>query len=295
MSQPWVLEDIERRRKAGQLMQQVLANHGLNLQNFHDVIHVQDSFIVEHTDKPVDLSKAILDHMFPSEPSPSTLYHYTDLSGLAGIASSAELHLFPIRKRIDEGGELKAFAQTHGLEGYFNSDEGAPFYKELSNDLFYASMTRIPPKDPFLMWSAFSSGTGVRLEFEVGAKAAQLRPIRYEQKGAVTLLADINTVLKAHQMPPFVPYTISQIGAFYLSSLVSAEDEVRLLVKRYKEGPDLTCSNGKYNYWPLPIGSMNEYCDLTLKGIHVAPGGELSAVASATAGTKFALIVPTGP
>lgn len=295
MQQPWVTTDIQRRKNVAQIMKRVLTQHGIVLSDFQNDIHVRDICVTEHTSQEAGLSQAIFDHMFPCVTSPTTLYHYTSLSGLSGIASSAELRLFPIRKRIDEGGELSAFAKAHGLTGYLNSDEGEPYYKVLSDDLFYVSMTRIPPKDPALMWGAFSSGTGVRLEFEVTAKMAQLRPVYYEQKGAATLLKDINTALIESGEPPFVPYTISHIGAFYLSSLVSSEDEVRLMVKRYKCGEDLTQDNGTYDYLPIPICSANDYCDLRLKGIHVAPNGTLSSVEHAIAKTKFASIVPTGP
>jgi hypothetical protein len=295
MQKPWIVRDIERRKKVARLIQEVLLQHNVDLPDFHDDIHVSDNCVVEHSSQEAGHSQAIFEHMFPREPSPTTLYHYTSLAGLSGIASSAELRLFPIRKRIDEGGELSAFAQAHGLMGYLRSDQREPFYKELSDDLFYVSMTRIPPKDPYLMWGAFSSMTGVRLEFEVTAKVAQLRPVYYERKGSTTLLADINFALRTNCEPPFVPFTISHIGAFYLSSLVSAEDEVRLMVKRYLSGLDQTRNDGEYDYWPIPIGSANNYCDLSLIGIHVAPNGDLSRVTDAIDGTKFASIVPTGP
>lgn len=295
MQQPWVIRDIERRKKVAQIIQHVLAQYNVVLPDFHNDINATDSCITEYTSRKAGLSQAIFDQMFPRETSPTTLYHYTTLTGLAGIAASAELRLYPIRKRIDEGGELSAFAQAHGLMGYLDSEAGEPYYKALSDDIFYASLTRIPPKNPHLMWGSFSLGTGVRLEFEVKTKAAQLRPIYYEQKGTVTLLAGINAALQANGEPPFVPFTISHIGAFYLSSLVSSEDEVRLMVKRYECGMDLTRNDGKYDYWPIPISSENDYCDLRLKGIQVAPNGDLSIVENAIAGTLFASIVPTGP
>lgn len=295
MKQPWAMEDLNKREKAARIMQEVLAQHAIAPPDIRDDIHVNDTYIIEHTSQKAGLSQAIFDHMFPRETSPTTLYHYTNLTALAGIASSAEMRLYPIRKRLDEGGELSAFARAHGLTGYLNSDEGEPHYKVLSDDLFYLSMTRIPPRDPSLMWGAFSSWTGVRLEFEVTAKEAQLRPVYYEQRDSTTLLAGINAALEANGQPPFVPFTISHIGAFYLSSLVSSEDEVRLMVKRYKCGADLTRNDGRYDYWPIPISSGNDYCDLRLKGIHVAPNGDLSSVKKAIAGTRFATIEPTGP
>lgn len=295
MAQPWVLRDIARRKKVAGLMQQVMRAHGLAFPDFHDEIHARDAMVTEVTNQRAGLSRAILDHMFPREPSPSTLYHYTDLKGLAGIASSKELRLYPIRKRLGQGGELSAFAQAHGLKGYLDTSQGSPYYEELSDDLFYVSLTRIPPKDPFLMWSAFAQGTGVRLEFEVRPKVAQLRPVYYQATSATTLLAEINAALAASGEPPFVPFTISQIGAFYLTSLVSSEDEVRLMVKRHHGGTDLTRNDGSYDYWPVPLGKANDVCDLDLKGIHVAPAGSVSSVTAAIAGTSFSTLAPTGP
>lgn len=170
MAKSMALESFERRKKVGKIIQAALVKHGVILSDFHNKIHVHEKLIMEHTSKSANLSQAILDHMFPKELSPSTLYHYTDLDGLTGIASSAELRLYPIRKRIDEGGELSSFAKTHGLTGYLsNNCEGKP-YKELSDDLFYVSFTRIPPKNPDIMWNVFAAKTGVRLEFEVEPK-----------------------------------------------------------------------------------------------------------------------------
>ncbi|ASJ62243.1 hypothetical protein SMB554_24870 (plasmid) [Sinorhizobium meliloti] len=159
---------------------------------------------------------------------------------------------------------------------------GEEFYRILSDDLFYVSLTRVPPKDPFIMWGAFAKGTGVRLEFKVTPKrAAELRSIHYESNASTTLLREINDALRKADEPPFNPWTISRIGAFYLNSTVAAEDEVRLLVKRHADEVDLTRNDGEYDYWPIPIGQPNDFCDLQLTGIHVAPGGNRDEIVTA--------------
>jgi hypothetical protein len=233
--------------------------------------------------------------MFPREPVPSALYHYTDLTGFQGIVSSGGLRLYPVRKRLGEGGELEAFAKAHDLLGYLDVSKGAAFYKTLSDDLFYASMTRVPPKDPLVMWGAFAKGTGVRLAFQVSPKVAELRPIYYEENKPTTLLREINRALKRAGEPPFNPWTISRIGAFYLNSTVASEDEVRLLVKRHDGGLDLTRSDGTFSYWPIPIGQKNDLCDLELIGIHVAPSGCRKDIEAALPNTSFAAVPVTGP
>jgi hypothetical protein len=165
MHQSPILLEIKRRKKVEKIIQGVLIKHGVILRDFHNYIHAADTYIMEHTSQKAGLSRTIFDHMFPCEASPTTLYHYTTLTAFIGIASTSELRLYPIRKRVDEGGELSSFAKAHRLAGYLNSNGAEPYFKELSDDLFYVSMTRIPPKDPSLMWGYFSSGTGVRLEF----------------------------------------------------------------------------------------------------------------------------------
>lgn len=145
------------------------------------------------------------------------------------------------------------------------------------------------------MWGAFAKGTGARLEFRVEPKAVELRPIRYELTGSTTLLNEINEALARQGEPPFVPWTTSRIGAFYLSSTVRTEDEVRLLMKRHQGGFDPTAHDGASAYWPVPIGADNEVCRLDLLGIHVAPGGTRNDIEGAIAGTAFAKVTVTGP
>ena len=146
------------------------------------------------------------------------------------------------------------------------------------------------------MWGAFSKGTGVRLEFQVRPKpAASLRPVYYEQNGATTLLWEINDALRIAGEPPFIPWTISRIGAFYLDWTVASEDEVRLLIKRHRDGMDRTQTDGTSDYWPIPLDLANDFCDLKLTGIHVAPSGRRDEITSALNGTRFSKVPVSGP
>jgi hypothetical protein len=296
MSKAPILIAMERRKKVADVIRKCLKPYGQEGEVDERELHVHQSFILETTGNKERLSQAILNAMFPHEPVPSRLYHYTSLGGLKGISSSGELRLYPIRKRLGPGGEeLEAFAKTHRLQGYLDTSKGEPFFAELSNDLFYTAMTRLPPKNPFLMWSYFADGTGVRIEFGVRPQAAELRLIHYEQAGSVTLLNAVNDALALEGEPPFVPWTLSRIGAFFLTSTVNTEDEVRLLMKRHPGGPDPTASDGTWSYWPIPIGVDNAVCRLDLLGIHVAPGGTRAHVDTMIAGTAFAQVPITGP
>ncbi len=291
-----VLDETARRQEIINIVQTVLRDNGVHVTLNAMDFHVLEKAIIESTSKPAGLSVAVLDFMFPRERAPSTVYHYTGPDGFLGIVSSGELRLYPIRNRLGQGGELEAFAQAHSLDGYLTPSNGEELYKSLSDDLFYASLTRVPPKDPDIMWGAFAKGTGVRFEFVVNPKpAAELRPVHYEQNKSPTLLKEINNALKKAGEPPFNPWTISRIGAFYLNSTVEVEDEVRLLVKRYRDGIDLTQNDGKSDYWPVPIDQPNDFCDLQLTGIRVSPSGDRNHVDAVLAGTRFSKVPVTGP
>ena len=53
-----------------------------------------------------------------------------------------------------------------------------------------------------------------------------------------TALMTLDDDLAKLGLPPFVPWTISKIGGFYLQSSLRPENEVRLLAKRHIGGPD---------------------------------------------------------
>jgi hypothetical protein len=125
-------------------------------------------------------------------------------------------------------------------------------------------------------------------------KASELRSIQY-QSSRRTLLNEIKTALADEGEPPFLPWTLSRIGAFYLPSTVRTEDEVRLLIKRYAGGPNPVLFDGRSYYWPLPIGVKNDFCKVDIVGIQAAPNGSRTDIDAAIAGTPFASVPVTGP
>jgi hypothetical protein len=85
-----------------------------------------------------------------------------------------------------------------------------------------------------------------------------------------------------------VPWTISRIGGFYLPSNLNVEDEVRLMIKRHRDGPNFTQSDGKYDFWPVPIGTRNAICMIELTVIECGPNAIRADVAAAIAETALA-------
>lgn len=293
MTKPPIMVETERRKKVASILRECLRPYGLQDKIDESQLQVRELSIAENTNRRC-VSRAILDTMFPHAEAPCDLYHYTSLAKLRSIASSRELRLFAVRKRLGQG-ELDTFAKEHGLKGYLDSSQGPPFLEELSDDLFYVSMTRVPPKDPPLMWGVFAEGTGARLQFRIAPNAAELRSIQYQQSSTKTLFNEINDALARDGQPPFLPWTLSRIIAFYLPSTVQTEDEVRLLIKRYKEGPNPVRSDGSFNYWPVPIGEENDFCRVDIVGIHAAPNAIRADIEVAIKGTAFANVPVTGP
>jgi hypothetical protein len=246
--------------------------------------HIKGSYIYEYTEDGSPLSDAFLDVMFPRTAAPADLFHYTPLDRLASIADEGALRLYSMEPRIHQG-ELKAFAEDHGLEGYLDNSDGEPYYKELANDLFYTSFTPDTANESE-MWGSFSrGGPCVRLKFRLDPKYAELRSIQYA-KPSRTALVCLNEQLKAEGLPPFVPRTISKIGAFYLQSDLSVENEVRLLLKRHLRGRN-NAMRDSYEYWPIKIGEANDVCNIELLEVTAGPGCDPSAVAKALANTAL--------
>jgi hypothetical protein len=154
MAQPPILVQTERRRKVAGILREYLRPYDLQDVIDETELQIRELFVAENTGSQ-HVSRAILDTMFPRVP-PCDLYHYTNLLNLRSIASSGQLRLYAVRKRLDQG-ELKPFAKVHSLKGYLDSSQGQPFVNELSDDRFYASMTRksleksamTPPKNRF--------------------------------------------------------------------------------------------------------------------------------------------------
>ncbi len=230
--------------------------------------HFRKHYICAYTN--TKFSKEFVDTMFSLIETRTTLYHYTTVEKLKKIASSGEFRLYAVKKRLGQG-ELGEFAKKHNLSGYLNTDSGKAFYKELACDLFYTSFTNDSSDNPHL-WDEFANGgKGVRLKIQVTTKAnCELRPIQYSNSNK-TLLIRLNAALKTKGLPPFTPWTISKIGAFYLPNCLKGEDETRLLIKRHI-GNDLIPAGTNdaildtelgCEYWPLKLGAgQNDYCDI---------------------------------
>src|SRR6266436_2125365 len=149
--------------------------------------------------------------------TPVELVHYTKMDVLRSIASRGELRLYSVAKHIGEG-ELDAFAVKHKLDGYLINGPGRPYFEELAKDIFYVSLTRPGAANAAYMWKIFGDHeNGVRMKLRLTPKHADLRGIQYE-KSSRTLLNEINDALAKEKQPPFVPWTISRIGGFYLPS-----------------------------------------------------------------------------
>jgi hypothetical protein len=277
---------IAQRNAVEAILDPILSKFGIRDAFDAREIQIRDQVIVENTGNESRFSDAVLDCMFPKMKTPVELLHYMKMDGLRGIASSGDLRLYPILKRIGQG-ELDTFAITHKLDGYLKGP-GRPYYVDLSEDLFYVSLTRPGAASAPYMWIVFGErGKGVRLKLRLTPDQANLRGIRYAQASR-TLLNRINDALTWENQPPFVPWTISRIGGFYLPSNLNVEDEVRLMIKRHKDGPDPTRSDGRYDYWPVTIGTQNPVCMIELIAIECGPHAVRADVAAAIAGTALA-------
>jgi hypothetical protein len=287
MAQAPILKTIAQRDAVEAILDPVLLKFGIRDAFDAREIQIRDQAIVESAGNKSRFSDAVFNCMFPKLKTPAELLHYTKMDGLRGIASSGELRLYPILKRIGQG-ELDAFAIAHKLNGYLNKGPGRPYCVDLSEDLFYVSLARTGAANEPYMWSVFAErGKGVRLKLRLTPDHGDLRGVQYAQASR-TLLNRINDALTWENQPPFVPWTISRIGGFYLPSNLNVEDEVRLMIKRHKDGSDLTRSDGRYDYWPVTIGTKNPVCIIELIAIECGPNAVRAEVAAAIAGTALA-------
>ncbi len=276
------------------VFQTVLGRHGLSAAFDPHSIHIRPRFICEFTGSHV-LSDAVLDCMFPREAGPIELDHFTPLDGFRGIAASRELRLYSVMKRLKEH-EFTTFAREHRLEGYLRCGQHGylrPYYRELAKDLFYSSLTRPSAGNEFRMFHVFADrGRGVRLRFRLSPVAAELRPIQYQHRSRPTLLRELNEMLVRQGSVPFIPWTLSKIGAFYLPLGYATEDELRLLIKRHAEFRgthiDTSRSDGRYEYWPLPINTPNGWCQIELLRVTTGPCCDRNIVNQILASSTFA-------
>lgn len=283
-----ILIEIENKRDIAKIMNNAMANRGLSLSVDDTQLHVRPGYIAEFTGNQKKISNAILDFMFPRVNGEVILEHFTSIDVLTSIASSIELRLYTVSKRIGEG-EMRQFAEDHDLKGYTDATDGPPFYRELAEDLFYTSFTPLGTGDQTNLWDVFGGrGSGVRLKFRITAKnAAELRTINYQEPQRM-LLKEINDHLLHASHPPFIPWTISKIGAFYLPSTLVFENEIRLLVKRHKGGRDDAKRDGTYEYWPLALGQDDWFGRIDLIEIMCGARRTMDEVTAALAGTAFA-------
>lgn len=212
------------------------------------------------------LSLAILNHDMPEIAGTTTLDHYTGMSGFKGIMTTQELRLSPITPRLSQG-ELETFAREHSLQGYFDAKRmPTNLLKEAAADLFYTSFCQNGPNDH--LWTVFGdTGNGYRLRFEVTPAVARIREIRYNL--GTTLLKQVDDALAAAGLPRLVLKGISRVGAFYLPMTWSAENETRLLAKRFPGGGAPVVGIAPNEHWPIPIGTANPTAMLKLVEIGV--------------------------
>lgn len=289
MARAPIFEQLERRRKVADIFRRILAPHGLELSFDEMKLHIKPKVTTEYTGANKRLSNALLGHMFPLQDAPCELYHYTSLAAFREMVASQQLWLFALRKRIGQG-ELDTFAQTHSLKGYLTSSGGEPYFKELSDDIFYTSFADPKLSDANMLWAIFGDHSkGVRLKFSLAPGVADLRPIQYESPNR-TLLIDLNDALSAEGFAPFMPWTISRIGAFYLPSSLDYEGEVRLMIKRYKGGLDDARPHGGFEYWPVPIGAPNPICRIDLTEIAAGSGCDTVQLAQIIQSSPFATV-----
>ncbi len=244
---PWS-EDQKMRQRVSDALLPVLG-----VENFFGVLdirnlHISKQCIVEHSDKR-SLSDAILEHAFPHVRGQVELDHYTTMPRFRGIVQSGDFRLSQLRKRLGEH-EFWSFAEDHGLRGYLEqNDAGKALYKDLADDLFFGSFTRPGTDNEDGLWEEFGGhgrGVRLRLRLEPLIADAELRPIHYPH--GPTLLKRVNDALIASVGVPFIPRALSRVGAFYLPlTTYGWEQEVRLLVKRWKGGKNLRCQLGNTN------------------------------------------------
>jgi hypothetical protein len=233
--------------------------------------------------------------MFPGEKGPIRLDHFTSFGSFRSIVASGELRLYAVGKRLTER-EFAAFAREHGLWGHPRCGRHGyvrPYYRELAKNLFYCSLTRPVMGNESKMFNLFADrGRGVRLRFRIAPARAELRSIGYQMRSRPTLLRELNEVLVARGSVPFIPRTLSKLGAFYLPLGYATEHEFRLLIERRREfrdmGLDPTRSDGRYEYWPLPISLPNLFCSVELLQVMVGPRGDRAAVRQILAASRFA-------
>lgn len=249
----------------------------------------------EHTSS-CKLAEAVLAADFPRNTSSVYLDHFTSLQGFRGIIQSGSLFLTSLTKRLHED-EFTTFMTEHGLGGYSDNDPdtGRPIFEELSNDLFYCSMTEPNNPDEKELWETFADNSkGVRLRLRVTPKAADMRQVGYQGNGP-TALKQINDKLNAQEQLTYTPWTISRICAFYLTFGYRHEREIRIMIKRHQGGPDHTRSHNGFSVWPVPLAAPgsstgDNWCEIELIEVTTGRNCNASAVQTALNGSPYSSV-----
>ena len=264
-STPPILESIGTVEKAYTIFNSVLGNKTPAEVFEKKLLTISDDKerLYEHIGNNNPLAEAIFEADFPRVCGPVNLDHYTSIDTLRKIVGSQKLYLHPLAKRLTEC-EFTTFAKEHKLDGYFDSNkEGTKFYNELSNDLFYISLTSRDNPNKNTLWHDFGNeGGGVRLTLRVSPKSpSDLHKMGYQTEES-TALKRVNDKLSCELGLVYIPWTISLICAFYLPLGFSNEQEVRLMMKRHQGGKDLTIKAGEYEVWPIKLAALGtKTCD----------------------------------
>lgn len=292
MSNP-ALEKIERERRFAQIVMNVFADHNIAVVVDPNTLHFKCPFVQEFSSNGGQVSAAIIDHMFPKE-SEEIFFHYTSANSFENILKEKQLRLYSLDKWFNStAGEIVTFARKYGLDGIFETTDGKQYLRTVAEDLFYLSLTDPSATNELVMWDWFAqNGTGARLRLRVRLREehmhrSELRKTRYEGDPS-NLLDAINQSLLSEKFKPFMPWTISRAAAFFLRDEVAIESEKRLLYKHFPSNPDLRVSDGKYDYWPLPLQQANGVADVGLVSVSFGPSADEKALQSILDISSFA-------
>lgn len=280
------------------IIQEELANAHVAVNWDMDEIHVlpDSKVVIEYTSSEGSLSQALIEHFFPAEQAGAEVSHFTSLNSFKSIAASNELRLSSLLKRINEQ-EFRPFSEDFGLSGHLDTSDGEAYYKALMESLFYTSFTDAEPNDPNYMWQLFGDqGKGVKLTVQVSPikRRAELRRVRYssQNEAAKSLISSIMRRIKQECGRHFIMRDISRVGAFYLplGYSLEREEETRLLVKSWGDGPAHELASGQADqaHLPLELGiGANEFCSLNIVEVQSGPQSNGAEIDNVLANSSF--------
>lgn len=285
------------KKKAISVIQNSLDEFKLNIKLDPNKFHLiyDHNLLIEHS-YSCTLSEKILEHNFPRITTKVKLAHYTSRQAFTSIITSGELRLVTLKKRLKEK-EFKPFYEVHNLTGMLSKNKyGVPVYDEMSERLYYTSFTNVNPNDEDVLWRNFGDNhKGVKLIFCVKTvkKMSDLRPILYRSKQNYdTLIDKINNDLKEKCNLYFLIQGIAKIGAFYLplGFDLEKEEETRLLIKCWKEGPitESVVLDKSFSYIPIKIGDLdNPFCIINLERIIVGKKANINSIKKTLSSSNF--------